>query len=251
MKRSFYTLVFLFITLALVEAQPDSLYLRANSLYQLGKYEEAIEVYDSIIFAGVESADLYYNMGNACFRSNKLGMARLFYEKALKINPRDEDVLANLNYLETMLVDRFEEVPIIFYKKWIKSLVLSCNSNQWAYFSIISFILCIISVLAYLFFRRILFRKTGFYLGLIFLLFSLLSLAASWKQYRLIIKPDAAIVTDLSVNAKSAPHESGTVLFILHEGAKVWLGDNTADWREIRLSDGRKGWVPESSIQSI
>jgi tetratricopeptide (TPR) repeat protein len=232
-------------------AKPDSVFHKANSLYQQGRYEEAIDCYDSLVFAGFESQALYYNMGNAYFRSNKLGKARLYYEKTLKMNPRDEDALTNLNYLEPMLVDRFEKVPVIFYKNWIQSFIVSRSSNQWAYISVVSLFFSILSLVSYLLLRTTIVRKIGFYSAVLFFLISFLSFYSSWKQNQYILKPNTAVVTDLSVNVKSAPHETGTGLFILHEGAKVWLEDKTANWIEIRLSDGRKGWVPESSIQAI
>ena len=234
-----------------VKAEPDSLYFKANKLYQDGKYEEAIEAYESIIREGFESATLYYNLGNANYNSNKLGKARLYYEKALKLNPKDEDARANILYMETLLADRFEEVPVVFYKKWIKLIVFSRSSNQWAYISIVSFFMCVMSASAYLLFRRSSIRKSGFYSAILFLIISLMILSASWKQHQLIRNPDSAVVIDLSVNARSAPRETGTGLFILHEGAKIWLEDKTGGWQEIRLSDGRKGWVPQESIEPI
>lgn len=235
----------------LLAASPDTAFFRANSLYQEGKYEDAIDAYNSVIKSGFESPGLYYNLANAYFRSNKLGKSRLYYEKALKINPSDEDAQANLSYLESLLADKFEEVPVIFYKKWIKSFMLSFNSNQWALFSMISFILSAVSVVIYLLFSNITLRKTGFFAALLFFVLSVLSFAFSRNQYHLNHNPDSAVVTDLSVNAKSAPRETGTGLFVLHEGAKVWLEDEAGGWQEIRLSDGRKGWVPVSSIEPI
>jgi len=251
MKRIFYIISGLFCAWYNANATPDSLYNNANSFYQEGRYEESIELYESVVVAGYESTSLYYNMGNAYFRSNKLGKARLYYEKALKINPDDEDVITNISYLETLLADRFEFVPEIFFKKWMKSVIVSRSSDSWAYISMASFILSIIAFSAYLLFRNILIRKSGFYGSAILLLVSIFSLTASWKQYQLIISPDSAVVTDLSVNVKSAPRETGTGLFILHEGAKVRIEDKTGGWQEIRLSDGRKGWVPEESIEKI
>jgi tetratricopeptide (TPR) repeat protein len=251
MRMIFFLMTVLFITPALVKADNDSLYYTANKFYQEGKYEEAIATYDSIINAGFESANLYYNLGNSFFRSNKLGKARLYYEKALKLEPADEDSRANLRYLNELLSDRFEEVPVIFYKTWIKSVLLSLSSNQWAYCSMFSFILAVLSIVIYLLLQQRFLRITGFYSSIVFLILSLSTLTASWKQHKLIQNPETAVVTELSVNVKSAPRETGNGLFILHEGAKVWLEDKTGGWQEIRLSDGRTGWVPEESLETI
>jgi len=96
-----------------------------------------------------------------------------------------------------------------------------------------------------------LWRKIGFYASILTLVVSLSSLTAAWKQYQHDVNPNTAVVTELSVNVKSAPRETGLGLFVLHEGAKVWLEDNTGGWQEIRLSDGRKGWLPEQSISPV
>jgi hypothetical protein len=251
MRRSIFLIALLIITGVTLTASPDSLYNKANRLYQEGKYESAIEAYDSVIASGFESSTLYYNLGNAFFRSNKLGKARLYYEKALKLNPSDEDAQSNLSYLQGLLADRFEEVPMIFFKKWIKTFVVSFSSDQWAFLSMFSFILSVLAITVYLLFRNIALRKSGFYGSILFFIISISTFVASRKQQHIMIVPDTAVVTELSVNAKSAPRETGTGLFILHEGAKVWLEDNTGGWQEIRLSDGRKGWVPQESIEAI
>ncbi|MCB9000063.1 MAG: tetratricopeptide repeat protein [Bacteroidales bacterium] len=251
MKKLFIIISIIALQHIPLKAVSDSLYNEGNRLYQQGLYEESIDKYKSLVDSGYESANLYYNLGNAYFRSNKLGKARLYYEKALKIFPADEDALANNTYLKSLLADRFEEVPMVFYKKWFKSLILSYSSNQWAYLSVFTFLMSVISALVYFFFRRAPVRKAGFYSAAVLLFISVLSFGASWKQYRLIRYPDSAIVIDLSVNVNSSPRETGTGLFILHEGAKVWLEDKAGNWQEIRLSDGRKGWVPEESIEVI
>ncbi len=250
MRKITFLLVLIFAGLLLMAA-PDSLYNTANKLYQEGRFEESIESYESLISAGFESSSLYYNLGNAYFRSNKLGKARLFYEKSLKLNPGDEDARINLAYLEGLLADRFEEVPEIFYKKWVKNLVSSLNSDQWSYISIFTFLLSVGTFITYLLFRRISIRKAGFFSSILFLVISISSLVAALKQDKIVKQPDAAVVTDLSVNVKSSPRETGTGLFVLHEGAKIWLEDKTGGWIEIRLSDGRKGWVPQESIEVI
>jgi len=251
MKAKILIINLLFICGISLFAQPDSLYFNANKLYQEARYEEAIEVYESVLVAGYESSTLYYNLGNASFRSNKFGKARLYYEKALKLNPSDEDAKSNLNHLQKLLADSFEEVPVIFYKKWFKSLLISLSSNQWAYISMLSFLLCSLALIGYLLLRHRSIRKIGFYTSIIVFFISIFCAFASWKQFTFIKTPEAAIVIDLSVNAKSAPRETGLGLFVLHEGAKVWLEDKAGGWWEIRLSDGRKAWVPESSIQTI
>ena len=230
---------------------PDSLYYLANEKYQDGKYEEAIELYQKIISEGYESSTLYYNLGNANFRSNKLGKARLCYEKALKLDPNNGDATANIEYLGKILVDKFDEIPELFLKRWLRSLISLKNSDQWAWISMITFVLAAFLFTVYLLLRKRSIRITGFYGGVTLLLIALCTFAFSWKQRNTEIIPGSAVVVDYLVNVKSAPRDTGTDLFVLHEGAKVWLEDIAGEWREIRLSDGRKGWLPLSSIEEI
>jgi len=230
---------------------PDSLFFEGNKLYEEGNYEEAIEYYDRVMAEGYESPALYYNAGNAYYRSNKLGKARLYYEKALKLDPQDEDIKANLAYLQNFLVDKFNDIPVFFLKRWEQKLFSSLGTNRWAIISMVTFVLTLAAFSLYLLIKRSGVRKAGFFSGLILILVSVMGFFISMKQRKEIISPDEAIVTTVSVNVRSAPRETGTELFILHEGAKVWMEDNAGDWREIRLSDGRKGWLPENSVEVI
>jgi tetratricopeptide (TPR) repeat protein len=230
---------------------PDSLYFMANNLYEEGKYEDAIDLYQGILDQGYESSTLYFNLGNACFRSNKIGKSRLYYEKALKLDPGNTDAEANLIYLENLLVDKFEDIPELFLKRWIQSLVKLLNSNSWGWISLIAFITAFVFFSVYLLVKRIAVRKAGFYAGSVLCIISILSFLFSWKQRNLELYPESAVVIEYLVNVKSAPRETGTDLFVLHEGSKVWLEDMAAGWREIRLSDGRKGWVPLTVLGEI
>jgi tetratricopeptide (TPR) repeat protein len=234
-----------------IAAFRDSLYYAANDKYQEGKYEESIELYQKIISEGYESPSLYFNLGNAYFRSNKLGKSRTYYEKALKLDPNNEDVITNLEYLKKILVDKFEDIPELFLKTWIRSLISLRNSDQWALISMISFVFAAFLYSLYLLFRKRSLRKTGFYGGTSLLLIALLSFIFSWKQRNTEIIPSSAVVIDYLVNVKSTPSNTGTDLFVLHEGARVWLEDKAGEWQEIKLSDGRKGWLPSATIENI
>ena len=113
MKKA-YVILFMMMVVAEVSATTDSLYQKANSFYQKGEYETALNVYRDIVDTGFESSDLYYNMGNAAYRSNSIGYAVLYYEKALKLDPSHEDALHNLKFISRYRVDTFEQVPELF-----------------------------------------------------------------------------------------------------------------------------------------
>lgn len=246
--------IILFLPLNLLSAEninPDSLFRVANELYQEEKYEEAIDTYLQITDNGYESAALYYNIGNAYFRSNKLGKARLFYERALLLNPSDEDIKANLEHVKTFLTDRFEIVPELFYKRWFNSLVYSFSSNVWLIICLVFFGLFLLFASAYIFLPSVRIKKLGFYAGIMMFFLSLISFVFSTKQYYHQKDPGTAIVMEGSLVVKSAPRESGKDLFILHEGAKVWKESEVGEWTEIRVSDGRQGWVRVSAVEEV
>lgn len=229
----------------------DTLFNKANNYYESEKYKEAITLYESIIENDLVSPELYYNLGNAYYRSNKPGRARLNYERALLLSPNDPDILLNLEYLENNLSDRFEVVPEFFLTKGIKNFLNLLPSDTWILFSMTLFALFFCSTLIYIFTSSLRAKKTGFYSALIFFVLSALTLLFSIRQLHHAKNPGTAIVMEGSLVVKSSPRQSGKELFILHEGTKVWIEESIDMWTEIRIPDGRKGWVENNSIEKI
>ncbi len=230
---------------------PDTLFRRANDYYQHGNFEEAVSLYLKIDSLGYRSAALYYNTGNAFFRSNKLGKARLYYEKAALLSPNDDDISNNLSFTESLLSDRFDEVPDLFFMRWYKSVVSLFHPGTWSLFSIVLFLLAMSGFLVYIFIRKDRFRRTGFYTGIFLFIFSMLCLWFAYQRDRQINHPGTAIIMSPSITVKSAPRESGKDLFVLHEGTKVHVDNDLNGWNEIRISDGRKGWIPATGLENL
>jgi len=209
-----------------------------------GNTKTAIELYQKILSEGYESSTLYYNLGNASFRSNKLGKARLYYEKSLKLNPNNEDATANIEYLEKILVDKFDEIPELFLKKWLRSLISLKNSDQWGWISMLTFVFSALLFSIYLLLRKRSIRKTGFLWWDSFIIdcagYFYIFLEA--KKFRNHSRKccGSRLPGKCKIYSKGYRYD----LFVLHEGAKVWLEDIAGEWQEIRLSDGRKGWLP-------
>jgi tetratricopeptide (TPR) repeat protein len=233
------------------EGDPDSLFRHANTLYQEGDYESALETYQKVLDAGFESADLYYNMGNAAFRSNSIGYAILYYEKTLKMDPFHEDARHNLEFVSRYRLDTFEQVPRLFIWVWIEKLVSIFPERTWSILSLVFFILVLVSTVFYLFARKLVLKKTGFFSALIGLLLFSISLFSGIARHHSIVRPDKGIVLAPSVVVRSTPSQSGTELFILHEGTRVELNERVAGWRNIRVEDGREGWIPSEDFESI
>ncbi len=230
---------------------PDSLFLEANTLYQQGEYELALERYHAAILGGVESADLYYNMGNAAYRSNSIGHAILYYEKALKLEPAHEDALHNLEYVSRYRLDTFEEVPSLFLGAWTRWFIQLCSEQTWSILALIFFMVLLTGLLIFLFARNIGVKKTGFISGMIALILFLVTFTSALSRHRAIVKPDDGIILAPSVVVRSSPSPSGTELFILHEGTKIMINEEVSGWQNIKVIDGREGWIMAQEFEVI
>jgi len=224
---------------------------KAAGFYSSGKYQEALDEWMSVYNAGVRSASLDYNIGNAFFKVSNIAGAILYYERALLLKPGDEDIRYNLQIARTLVVDKFVEIPELFFIRWYDFISLSLSSNLWAKISIISFIIFLCSLSLYIFTSRYRYKVIGFWLALFLLLLSIASVSFSMRNKNLIYNNPKAIIFNPLVNGKSSPDNSGTDLFVLHEGTIVTIEDMVGGWYEIRLSDGNKGWIPSNSLEKI
>jgi len=216
-----------------------------------GSYNEALQVWTDIYNTGYRSANLSYNIGNACFKLDKIPDAILFYERAYLLDPADENINYNLQIARTMIVDRFQEIPELFFVRWYNFVSLFLAANTWSLISLVSFISCLLLVSLYIYSSRYRHKVIGFWLALFFLIVSASSFTFSLRNKTLLYDSHKAIISSPLVSGKSSPDISGTDLFVLHEGTKVTIGDEVGEWYEIRLSDGNKGWVPANTLNII
>jgi len=229
----------------------DSLFYRGNALYEEGRYEEALGVYNQVLQDGRESADLYYNMGNAAYRSNSIGYAILYYEKALKLEPAHEDAANNLEFVSRYRADSFEEVPEFFLRVWTRAFIHLLSERSWSLLAMVFFLVLLMGIVVYLFAHRLAVKKTGFILAMMSLLLFIMTFASASSRHREIVNPDAGIILASSVVVRSSPSETGTELFILHEGTKIEVGEEVSGWQNIRVLDGREGWILSDDFDSI
>lgn len=229
-------------------AQHTALIDSANAYYTNAEYEKAIEAYQQIVTEGYQSAELYYNLGNAYYKSNKIAYAIANYERSLKLNPNDESTKFNLKLANTHVVDKINVLPQFFLKTWWQKLIDSFDSNTWAVVSIIAFVFMLTLLLFFFLSNRSALRKWTFVIGLFALFITIFTFSFSKKQKWLAENQPDAIVLSPSVVVKSSPDESGTELFLLHEGLKVSIIDQLGDWQEVKLSDGNRGWLQKNNL---
>jgi len=256
MKQRYLILLTLLLLLIpglriIAQESADAKYAEGVTLYSESKYQEAIDKWMELYNSGIRSAALNYNIGNANFKINNVPGAILFYERALLLKPADEDILYNLQIARTMVVDKFVEIPELFFVSWFNFLSLSLSSNFWAKISLSTFILFLLLFSLYIYSSRYRLKVIGFWISLTMLLISISAFSFSSRNKTLVYNNPKAIIFSPLVNGKSSPDNSGTDLFILHEGTKVSVVDEVGEWYEIRLSDGNKGWVPANCLEKI
>lgn len=256
MKKGFLLRVLILLALlpslsVFGQTELDELWETANHAYTSGDYAAALEVYDSIGAQGYTSSKLYYNMGNAYYKENQIGKAILYYNKAQRLDPSNEDIKHNLAVANAYARDRIDTVPEFFVKTWARQMMYWFSSDTWAVLSLVFFAFALGLVLVYLLGSRMSRRKTGFYGALFCLLLFTGSLIFSSIQRRKILRPDEAVIMITAAPVKSEPNHASKDIFVLHEGTKVRVDGEMGDWREIVIADGNRGWIELKSIELI
>jgi tetratricopeptide (TPR) repeat protein len=255
MKFRTYTILLISLLVSALQVhaqdQQELKFRQGTDLFSAGSYDKALETWIDLYKTGYRSAELEYNIGNAYFKMNNTPGAILFYERASLLKPADEDINYNLQIARTLVVDRFEEIPELFFVRWYNFMSLVLSSNSWAGISITSFIFCLIFLSLYFYSSKYRLKVLGFWFALALLIISLTSLALTYRNRNLVYNSRKAIIFNPIVNGKSSPDNSGTDLFLLHEGTKVTVEDEVGEWFEVRLSDGNKGWIPSHSLEII
>lgn len=223
----------------------------ANTLYTNGNYAASADKYESILSSGNESAELYYNLGNAYFKEGKLAKSILNYERSLLLDSSDEDAVFNLGLARQQVVDKIEVIDQFFVKRWHQSLQNMFSSDHWSIISIAAFIGVIMFAFLFFFSQSSEIKKTSFFVGIVLVVVSGTGMNMAFAQKTLLTERNSAIILSGSVTVKSSPDSSGTELFILHEGTKVSVTDQVGEWREIKLQDGNEGWIEVSNLEVI
>lgn len=223
----------------------------ADDEYAKGNYQQAIKDYQEILKTGV-SSEIYYNLGNAYYRTDNITQALLAYERALQLSPGDNDIRFNLQYARSKTIDKITPETEMFFVTWYNSLVNFTSVDRWANTAIVSIVMALLLILVFLFAPQMWARKSGFYGSAVFLLlFAFANLFAFQQKHELETKQGAIVIAP-TVNVKKTPAVSGTDVFVIHEGTRVDITDRgMKQWRGIKLADGREGWLKTSQIEEI
>lgn len=225
---------------------------QADELYLQEKYHEAIAAYEQLLQTKGESASLYYNLGNAYYKNQSYGKAILNYERALLLEPNDKDARHNLALSRTKTVDQITPRIRIFLTIWIEALVNTASSFTWAVIGVASFMVLLLGVLCCLFLPSVGGRKAGFYGAIVSLVVCLWANYAGYVQYDKYTNRKTAIVMDAEAALKVTPDSRAIEVMKVHEGVKLHIIDSSLpDWCEVRLEDGKQGWILKNSFEII
>ena len=252
-KILLYTVLLVFSVVSVRAAEPTSQerWQSGNSAYAAGDYAEAIKEYKAIVDGGEYSFELYYNLGNAYYKADSIGKAILYYNKALRVDPSQEDARHNLALAEKRITDEVAEESEFFLAKWMRGLRDTMSCTAWSVLSLVSFGLLLAFALLFLLASSIRLRKTGFYCALSALLLFVATISFAISSRNDMLTHDEAVILSSAISTKSSPDRSATELFVLHEGTKVRVVSEHNGWSEVVLADGKKGWVENIHIERI
>lgn len=254
MKRNILILLTLFLSTAFCMA--GELEEQVKKAYQDKDYTQAITLLETEIERaktenGEESAELYYNLGNAYYRNNNVAKAILNYERAFLIDPADTDTRTNLQFLQTKIEDKFPEKDDFIIMSWLNAVQNLTSSNTWATIAIVLFIVFIGCLSAFFFGKGVIIKKAAFYAGIIVLVFLIFTNVFAYRQKSKVENRNQAIITSPSVPAYSSPNSSEKELFILHPGSKVKINKEDGDWVEVEIVSGDIGWIQKEKFEII
>ena len=223
----------------------------ADAEYTKGNYQQAIKDYEDLLKNGV-SPEIYYNLGNAYYRTDNITKAVLAYERARLLSPGDEDINFNLQFARSKTIDKITPEGEMFFVTWYKALVNFACTDTWAKTGIIAIILALVLVLVYLFASKLVLRKAGFFGSLFFFVVFLASTLFAYQQKQMLIHRTGAIIIAPTVNVKKTPSKQSADQFVIHEGTRVDITDKSMNgWRAIHVADGREGWIETKQLEEI
>jgi tetratricopeptide (TPR) repeat protein len=249
--KLFLILLFTFLY-SFADANTNNLLLdSANSAYSKGDYSKASKLYENIISNGQEAPEVYFNLGNAYYKTNNIAFAILNYERALKLEPDNEDFSFNLKLANQKTEDKIDAAPQLFLSQWKNGLVDLMTEKGWSQLCILLVCISLILFAIYITMQKRGLKQFGFFGGTTLVILSIVTFFIAQHKYSITKNNSEAIITSPSITVTGSPNEKGTKLFILHEGTKVNVTQEDVSWVEIKIANGNTGWIKRSELQKI
>lgn len=246
-----YLILILFFSYGSLFAQGEKLFEQATHAYSQGKYKTAIGYYEQILDNGKTSVAVYFNLGNAHYKLHHVAESIFYYEKALQLNPSDKDVKYNLSLAKTRTIDAIEATPKTGISQLFHDFISILGYDGWAWVAIACSLLFSIFFLSYSFSSSSKWKKTFFAPALVCLLLGIMAFTFANLRRERVKKTQYAIIFAQEAKVKSAPNQNSELTFLLHEGTKVRVLENFENWYEIKIADGKQGWMKKSTLKKL
>jgi len=232
-------------------AQNEALFEQGKENYKNAKFSEAITHWKKILDNGQQSAELYFNLGNANYKLNNIGPSIYYYEKALQLQPNDDDIKTNLAFAENARIDVIEPLPKTVFSRWYQTVSGVFTYNGWAIVSVIGVVLFVGLFLLYWFSISETKKRVYFSTSILSIVICIAALVMAFQTYMDFNQDQPAIIFSESTEVKSEPNMGSETAFELHEGTKVQIIGSDQNWVRIALADGKDGWMPISDLKQL
>lgn len=229
----------------------DSAFAKGNEFFQKKEFKKAIESYSAIINAGYEGSSVYYNLGNAYFREGKLGYAVLYYEKAAKLSPGDDEIIHNLKIANFRTLDKVPPIPTFFLFRFWEKMILIFSVSGWTFAAFVFYLIILVSIGIYFVSGNQGQQRISFFTGLISIILFVAALVLLSQRIGYQHDTSKGVITASTSVVKLAPDLQSKDTFVIHEGMKVRIEDKVNDWYKIKIPDGKIGWVQGTNLEII
>ena len=243
MKRYFYILALMLCAGRLLAAGVADKFSDANQYYAEGKFADAAKGYEAILSSGTVSPNLFFNCGDAEFKSGNLGRAIAAFREAALLAPRDTEIRANLEFARNQVQGTTQHESL--WTRWLGALTL----NEWTALAAIAFWLTFALFAAMQIrpaLKGVLGSVTRYVAMAAVLLCACLGIATvihSSKQVAVVVMSDAV--------TRSGPFDDAQNAFAVHDGAELPVLDRHGGWVEISDTSGRTGWILDSQVEVL
>ena len=226
-----------------------STYNEANALYRQGEFRKAAGRYEEVVSRGVRNGNVFFNLGNAYFKAGETGLAILAYERALRLMPDDEDVLANLRFVNAVKEDKSPDDDLNLATRILSSGYRLLSADVLA----VSGSVCLFMLAAAAVIRLLSASRRSLWIGLLVLAGMGFCGSGALLTYRVYTESSVseAIVIADEVRGRSGPGDDYLLVFTIHEGTKVTIERMEERWYLVRLPNGIGGWLPGTAMEII
>ena len=234
-----------------INAQNDTVFNEGNTLYNQGKYAEAIKKYEALLDKNEHAVALYFNLANAHYKLNNIAPSVYYFEKAKLLSIDDKDIENNLVFAQNMTVDAIDTLPEVGFSRIFKNIVNTFSSDSWAKLAISGILVFVLFFLLYHFTSATSQKRVAFVISVLGFLVAVFSLVIAFQKNNLEIKNNPAIVFAQESRVKADPNNTSEEVFRLHEGTKVQVLESYENWCKIEIADKTTGWIPSEDVKLL